>query len=87
MDDIVSLQGPVELLDGKFTLRIPLDAGGATLRAAARGISSIDGEFLSVIIPDWLAEKLGITDGSLVAVDNRHGKFNITLVSSGEETV
>jgi hypothetical protein len=87
MDDFVSLQGPVELLDGKLMLRIPLEAGGAALHAAARGISAVDEEFLNITIPGWLAEKLRISEGSLVAVDNRGGKFNITPVGPNEETV
>jgi len=86
MDDIVSLEGPVELLDGKLVLQIPLDAGGDVLRTAARGISTVDDEFLTITIPDWLAEKLGIGDGSLVLVDNSGGKFNITRVPPEDET-
>lgn len=85
MTDIVSLQGPVELLDGKLVLQIPLEVGGSALHEVARKISTVDDECLTIPIPDWLAEKLGITDGTLVAVDNRNGKFNITLVGSDDE--
>ena len=42
-------------------------------------------QYIRVAATDWLAEKLGITDGTLVAVDNRNGKFNITLVGSDDE--
>jgi hypothetical protein len=31
MTDIVSIEGPVELVDGKLMLRIPLSAGGDKL--------------------------------------------------------
>ena len=79
MDDITSLEGPVERIDGKLTLRIPLAAGGQALSQCARGISKIDGEDLQVIIPEWLATKLGIHEGNLIIVDNRDGKFNIRL--------
>lgn len=78
MADIVSIEGPVELVDGKLTLRIPLDAGGATLAPFARRIGDIDGEFLVVVIQPWLAEKLNIGPGSLVVVDNENGKFTIS---------
>jgi hypothetical protein len=78
MADIVSIKGPVELIDGELMLRIPLDAGGATLAPLARGIGDIDGEFLVVVIQPWLAEKLNIGPGSLVVVDNKNGKFTIT---------
>ncbi len=81
-DDITSLQGPVEEINGKLMLRIPLDVAGDRLREASRGISEIDGEFLCVVIPHWLADDLRLTAGSLVSVDNRNGKFNIHPMSS-----
>ena len=84
MDELVSLQGPVERIDGQLTLRIPRDVGGDALYQVATKISSLDEECLNVVIPDWLAAKLGIVDGSIVAVDNRNHKFNITLVPVDE---
>ena len=78
MDEITSLSGPVELLAGKLVLRIPTAAGGAQLAAAARGIGEIVDDELVIGIPPWLASKLGIREGTIVAVDNRGGKFNIT---------
>jgi hypothetical protein len=77
MANVTTLTGPVENIDGKLLLRIPLDAGGSELVAASRGIGVVEGEFLSIEIMDWLAKKLGISEGSLVAVDNVNGKFNI----------
>jgi hypothetical protein len=79
MEEHVSLGGPVEKLGEEFVLRIPLEAGGDILHQNARQISRIDGEFLVVPIPSWLAEKLGIGEGSEVIVDNRDGKFNLTV--------
>jgi hypothetical protein len=78
MARIVSIEGPVELIDGKLTLRIPLSAGGDKLAPLATGIGSIEGDYLCVIIPEWLADKLLIGAGSLVIVDNENHKFNIT---------
>lgn len=77
MANVTTLTGPVENIDGKLLLRIPLDAGGSELVAASRGIGVVEGEFLSIEIMDWLAQKLGISEGSLVTVDNANGKFNI----------
>ena len=79
MDKITSLQWPVEKIDGKLMLRIPLEAGGKDLAACARVIGQVDGEFLSIHIMGWLAQKLGISEGSRVAVDNANGKFNIRV--------
>lgn len=80
MAKITSLRGPVESIDGKLMLRIPLAAGGSELVACSRGIGESDGQFLSIHIMDWLAEKLGISEGSIVAVDNADGKFNVRPV-------
>ena len=77
MDSVTTLTGPVEYIDGKLWLRIPLDAGGSELVAASRGIGVVEGEFLSIEIMDWLARKLGISEGSLVTVDNAIGKLNL----------
>jgi len=77
MAKITSLRGPVENIDGKLMLRIPLAAGGSELVACSRGIAESDGEFLSIHIMEWLAAKLGIGEGSIVSVDNANGKFNI----------
>ncbi|MFL5563252.1 MAG: hypothetical protein ACJ79K_17435 [Gemmatimonadaceae bacterium] len=78
MDEITSLSGPVELVEGKLVLRIPTAEGGAQLAAAARGIGRIEDDELVVEILPWLATKLRIREGTIVAVDNRGGKFNIT---------
>ena len=78
MSEKISLEGPVELIDGRLTLQIPLAAGGDKLGPLARGIGEIDGENLNVVIQPWLAEKLRINVGSLVVVDNYNGKFTIT---------
>jgi len=82
MDSVFTLQGPVEKIDGKLTLRIPLVAGGDLFVGCSRGISEIDGEFLKITIPEWLSGMLRIDEGSVVKVDNENGKFNIHPVDS-----
>lgn len=79
MDDrLVSVEGPIELLDGKLVLAIPLDVGGDVLATYAKGIGTIENDCLVVEIRPWLAEKLNVQAGSLVVVDNEEGKFRIT---------
>ena len=73
------LEGPVECINGDLILRIPLDEGGQDLVACSRGIGQIDGEFLNILIRPWLAEKMGIVEGSVVVVDNENGKFGLWL--------
>ena len=86
MADGVSVEGPVESIYGKLTLRIPLSMGGAQLAPFAKGVGAIDGDYLWVIIPDWLAEKLRIAEGSLVTVDNYNDKFTITRSAANDAT-
>jgi hypothetical protein len=83
----VSLEGPVELIDGELAILIPLDVGGAALAPFAKGIGEIEGPFLKVVIQPWLAEKLRIGVGSLVIVDNLNGKFTITRSAANDEPV
>ncbi len=85
MTDVISLEGPVELVDGKLLIRIPLAAGGDKLAPLARGIGETDGEYLKIVIQPWLAEKLRIGEGSLVVVDNKNGKFTITRSEWNDE--
>jgi hypothetical protein len=80
--DVVSLSGPIEKVDGKLVLLIPLDAGGAGLVESSRGIGVIDGEFLRIEVPDWLAAKLRLVEGDVVNVNNVGGKFNIMPVTA-----
>jgi hypothetical protein len=74
----VSIGGPLEGVDGKMLLQIPLDAGGRDLAPFAKGIGQIVGDFLVVEVLPWLAEKLHVHVGSEVIVDNLEGKFRIT---------
>ena len=85
-DDPISIEGPVEMIDGILTLRIPLSVGGEQLAPLARGIGRIEGQLLCLHIKPWLAEKLQIGAGSLVVVDNRNGKLNITRSAANDRT-
>jgi hypothetical protein len=77
----MSLEGPVEKIDGALVLRIPLEAGGDQLIECSRGISELKDGFLVVEIKEWLAGMLRIEEGDRVSVSNAGGKFNITPVN------
>ena len=87
MEEIISIEGPVELVEGQLMLRIPLSVGGDKLAPLAKGIGEKDNENLNVIIKPWLAEKLRIGEGSLVIVDNKNGKFTITRSAANDENL
>ena len=72
-----SLQGPVLMVNGKLTLMIPLEDGGAELADCSRGISEVAGACLKIAIPEWLAGILRIDEGDIVTVSNWDGKLRI----------
>ena len=74
-------QWPVEKIEGELVLRIPLEAGGDHLIDCSKGISRVDGEYLTIVIPEWLAGMLRIAEGCLLSVGNENGKFNIWPVN------
>jgi hypothetical protein len=78
--NVTSLLGPVENIEGKLTLLIPLDAGGDQFIECSRGIGKVEGEYLKIVIPEWWTSKLRLEEGTLVSVNNANGKFNICPV-------
>ena len=83
--DFVSIEGPVEAIDGKLVLRIPLAAGGDMLVKSAGSIGRIESDVLRIDIPAWLAQEVGLEDGDVVIVDNLGGTFNIELSDESDE--
>ena len=78
MEKVMPLEGPVLKINGELVLMIPLWAGGDELQECSRGISEVKGEFLKIVIPEWLAGMLRIEEGDLVCVEDADGKFHIT---------
>jgi hypothetical protein len=81
MEEVMSLEGPVLKVNGELLLLIPLEAGGSELIDCSRGISEVQGEFLKIVIPEWLAGMLRIEEGDLICVSNTDGKFHIVASS------
>ena len=79
----VSWEGPVLRVNGELMLVIPLDHGGRELIECSRGISEVQGMFLKVVIPEWLAGMLRMEEGDLVCIHNSDGKFHIRASSPG----
>jgi len=77
MEEVMSLVGPVLKFNGELMLLIPLTDGGSQLLDCSRGISEVQGEFLKIVIPEWLAGMLRIEEGDLVCVSNTDGQFHI----------
>lgn len=81
MENVMSLEGPVLKVNGELMLLIPLEDGGAELIECSRGISEIQGEFLKIAIPEWLAGVLRIEEGDFVCVHNTDGNFHINATT------
>ena len=77
MTALTTLEGPVEMIDGVLSLRIPRTLAEPDLVASLHGTGQIDEMSLTVRLPDAVAVDLGLTPGSRVAVDNRGGNFSI----------
>ena len=80
MEEVMSMEGPVLKINGALVLFVPLCAGGAELAECSRGIAEVQGEFLRIIIPEWLAGLLRIEEGDLVCVHNAGGTLHIAAV-------
>ena len=80
MGNAISLEGPVLKVNGELMLLIPLVDGGSELVECSRGISEIQGEFLKIVIPEWLAGMLRIEEGDLVSVQS-DGKLHIRALN------
>ena len=76
-EEVVSLEGPALKINGELVLMIPLESGGSDLVDCSRGISTIEDEFLKMVIPEAIAGMLRIEEGDLVWIHNTGGKFNI----------
>jgi len=80
MNEAVSLQGLVEMINGELVLMIPLDAISADLLESSRGTSEVHDAYLKIAIPCCLAGLLRFEKGDLVCVHNMDGQFNIQPV-------
>jgi hypothetical protein len=77
MENVTSIEGHVLKVDGKLMLLIPLEDGSPELMETAPGTSEICGEFLKIVIPEWLAGVLSIEEGDLVSIHNSNGNFGV----------
>lgn len=75
--DYLSLEGPVERLNGQLILRIPLEAGGHRLHETVCTECVVQGNDLIVPLPDWLTASIRLREGTAVHVDDRWGRLNI----------
>lgn len=78
MENVMALEGPVLKVNGELMLLIPLEDVATEVTERSRGISEVQGDFLKIVIPEWLAGMLEIEEGDLIRVDS-DGMLNINL--------
>lgn len=76
MENVLALEGPVLKVNGELMLIVPLADGGSEFTPCSPGISEVQGEFLQILIPDWLAGLLEIEEGDVVCVQS-DGRLHI----------
>ena len=77
MAEPMSVQGPVLKVNGELMLLIPLEAGGAERVEASRSVPEVQGSYLKVAIPEWIAGLLRIEEGDLVSVSSGDGDLRV----------
>jgi hypothetical protein len=77
MAEPMSVQGPVLKVNGELMLLIPLEDGGADRVEASRSVSEVQGSYLKVAIPEWIAGLLRIEEGDLVSVSSEDGDLPV----------
>jgi hypothetical protein len=77
MAEPMSVQGPVLKVNGELMLLIPLEDGGAERVEASRSVSEVQGSYLKVAIPEWIAGLLRIEEGDLVSVSSEDGDLPV----------
>lgn len=82
MENVMALEGPVLKVNGQLMLLIPLEQRGAGFADYSPGISEVQGNFLKIVIPEWLAGVLEIEEGDLVRVSN-DGVLDVSSANPG----
>jgi hypothetical protein len=77
MEELMSLKGPVLVVNGQLTLLVPLQDGGAESIDRSRGASEAEGSCLQIAIPEWIAGMLRIEAGDIICVSNWDGELEI----------
>ena len=80
MKEEISLEGPVLSVDGELMILIPLSDGGTEFVECTQGIGEVSGDYLKVVIPEWLAGVLRVEEGDRVVVTSTRRKFGMQAV-------
>jgi hypothetical protein len=82
MENVTSIEGHVLKVNGQLMLLVPLDSGSPEQMETAPGIAEVCGDFLKIVIPEWLAGVLSIEEGDLVSIQNSDRKLDALVTNS-----
>jgi hypothetical protein len=74
-EDFEGLQGPIELIDGHWRLRIPLFMVSQKFVDALPPTVEIQDDIIEITIPGQIVPNMGLMDGEFVWVGFRDGLF------------
>lgn len=77
----LNLERSVERIGERLAISLPMSEGGNQFVDCTREIAEIDRdrERLNIFVPDWLAQKMHLAEGSKVIISNLDQKFTIWL--------
>jgi len=82
MENKTCSEWPLVKANGELMLLVPLEAGVASRLESSRGVLEKQGDFLKIVVPEWLAKMLGVEEGDLVRVSNEDGTLEIQPVET-----
>jgi len=81
MESTVYSEWPILKANGELMLLVPLAETIGTVKPS-RCVLDTQGEFLKIVIPEWLAEMLEVEEGDSLRVSNADGEFQIQPIQS-----
>ena len=79
MENTTYSEWPIVKANGELMLLVPLAETIGTVKPS-RSFLDAQGEFLKIVIPEWLAEMLEVQEGDFLRVSNADGEFQIQPV-------
>jgi hypothetical protein len=76
LENVLALEGPVLKVNGELMLFVALADEGSEFAQRSPAITEVQGEFVQILIPEWLAGLLDIEEGDLVRVQS-DGRLHI----------
>ena len=79
MENTTYSEWPIVKANGVLMLLVPLTETIGTVKPS-RNFLDAQGEFLKIVIPEWLAQMLEVKEGDFLRVSNADGEFQIQPV-------